>query len=81
MYDTCIDTIPPTYLQKRWKGDHPPHLPPEEVGRVREATHTPSNPPMKGPQDAESAPIMGDHRLRILVIEEIGVVTAADTKV
>ena len=60
---------------------HPSHLPPEEVGRVREATHTPSNPPMKGPQDAESAPIMGDHRLRILVIEEIGVVTAADTKV
>lgn len=60
--------------------DHPSHLPPEDVGRVRGATCTPSNPPMRGPQDAKSAPIMGDHRLHILVIE-IEVVTAADAKV
>lgn len=32
------------------------------------------------PQDAESAPIMGDHRLHILVIEN-EVVTEADAKV
>lgn len=66
VYDTCIETIPPTYLQETWEGQRG-HM------HSLKSTH-------ERPQDAESAPIMGDHRLHILVIEN-EVVTEADAKV
>lgn len=59
--------------------NHPSHLPPGDVGRVRGATSSLKSTHER-PQDAESAPIMGDHRLHILVIEN-EVVTEADAKV
>lgn len=36
--------------------DHPSHLPPGDVGRVRGATCTPSNPPMRGPKTQSQHP-------------------------
>lgn len=66
VYDTCIETILPPTSRRRGKGQRG-HM------HSLKSTH-------ERPQDAESAPIMGDHRLHILVIE-IEVVTEADAKV